>query len=565
MRAATMTRAGAVELEDSAETLRDAPRRRRRRSRDGKPAQEETSAANDGDGAVATLSWCESACATVVGALAVRVRKGEMSPRTMSLCVLAMWATSLAYKALFIGLRMDKNTPPPDRVALLAIKLFFSLMRWALGAALGAPVWTLKAFYSGVTRRAVDRGWDDDLVANEGPRDLADDVRDRVTNKDYEAFATAVANDEGDWDVIASGRVGCCTYRMLRGVSAEDKRMMKKGLAKFRTEVLAAGVPAEILFHAQTDLLGRQAWDSTTLHPTCVEREDAENKEKEFTAQDVVYWRLKYPRLMAPRDYLVSRRMWYDKKNEMATCICRDALESPSAVSAKNKLQQMMGARAVDVKSMYSAIMVGKNDEVKGSQYVSIYYEDPGVPPRLAHMAAAKGLDAYMATFNSELQRRVRANARMKNYDAIPAPPATREVPHTRSFRTGRTSVPQSDDEGEDATAGSRAGSPPLDAEDAANKLHFAPTDSSREYLFSGRNGLNKRQRVRRRIGKVLKLLVELVDPNSASAASRRAAESSDDESFDERTAERPQGRKRKWARRIAFGALVWIGKFTDG
>ena len=80
MRAATMTRAGAVELEDSAETLRDAPpRRRRRRSRDGKPAEEETSAANDGDGAIATLSWCESACATVVGALAVRVRKGEMS------------------------------------------------------------------------------------------------------------------------------------------------------------------------------------------------------------------------------------------------------------------------------------------------------------------------------------------------------------------------------------------------------------------------------------------------------------------------------------------------------
>ena len=142
-----MTRAGAVELEDSAETLRDAPRRRRRRSRDGKPAQEETSAANDGDGAVATLSWCESACATVVGALAVRVRKGEMSPRTMSLCVLAMWATSLAYKALFIGLRMDKNTPPPDRVALLAIKLFFSLMRWALGAALGA------------SRAAVDAGF----------------------------------------------------------------------------------------------------------------------------------------------------------------------------------------------------------------------------------------------------------------------------------------------------------------------------------------------------------------------------------------------------------------------
>ena len=62
-----------------------------------------------------------------------------------------------------------------------------------------------------------------------------------------------------------------------------------------------------------------------------------------------------------------------------------------------------------------------------------------------------------------------------------------------------------------------------------------------------------------------MKLIAELVDPNSASAESRQAVESSDDESFDERAAERPQGRKRKWARRIAFGALVWIGKFTDG
>ena len=47
----------------------------------------------------------------------------------------------------------------------------------------------------------------------------------------------------------------------------------------------------------------------------------------------------------------------------------------------------------------------------------------------------------------------------MKGYDAIPEPPVTHEVPHARSFTTGRTSVPQSDDESE-----SRAGSPPLAA-----------------------------------------------------------------------------------------------------
>lgn len=546
-----------VETEDSAYGAgpRSSPRRRRRTSRDGKPARDESVRRRE---TVVRLSWSESAAATVTGLMAVRVARGDMTSRDMSMAVLAMWALSLAWKMLFIGLRMDENTPPPDRMVLLFIKLFFSVLRWSFRSAVFAPVWTFKAAFAGVARRAVDRGWDESLVDDERPRELCSDVRDLVTNKDYEEFATAVANDEGEWDVIASGSVGCCTYRMLRGISAEDKQMMKRGLAKFRTEVLASGVPVEVLFDAQTDLLGRQKWDNTTLHPTCVEQEDPENKGKAFTAQDVVYWRLQYPRLMAPRDYVVARRMWRDAKNDMATCICRDALSSPSAVAAKNKLQGAMTARAVDVKSMYSAIMVGKNEEVNGSQYVSVYYEDPGVPPRLAHMAAAKGLDQYMATFDRELRRRVAANHRMKTYDAIPAPPNTREVPHSRSFRTGRTSIPQSEDEGDV----SRAASPALAASKPTD-LHFVPTDSSREYRFSGRGGLGKRQRFRKKIAKVLKLLSELVDPATAARGSTDDADgsSSGSESVAGERGDRPRSGKWKWIRRAAIGAIVLIGR----
>ncbi len=548
-----------MEVEDSAELGRGRLETSTSRSRARRRARRSSEWTRDGGGkssgeVEATLSWWESACATTTGVMGLRVARGAMTGRGMSLCVLGMWTVSLVYKAIFIGLRMDQNTPPPDRVALLAVKLFFSALRWAVVTAVRAPVWTCGALYAGVTRRAVDVGWDDEIAARDGPKDLAEDVRDAVTTKDYESFAAAVANDEGEWDVIATGRAGCCTYRMLRGVSAEDKRMMKRGLAKFRTEVLAAGVPVEVLFDAQTDLLGRQQWDKTTLHPTCVEREDPQGKD--FTAQDVVYWRLKYPSLMAPRDYTVARRMWRDKANDTVTCICRDALRAPSAVAAKTKLQRMMGSRAVDVKSLYSAIMVGRNDEVNGSQYVSIYYEDPGVPPRLAHMAAAKGLDGYMSTFHRELQRRVRENARMKGYDAIPEPPVTHEVPHARSFTTGRTSVPQSDDESE-----SRAGSPPLASGGA--DLHFAPTDASREYRFSGRDGLNKRQRIRRRVSKFLKVLSELVDPNAASLPSRRAEESSEEEAGGAEAAPAP-GRKRKWLRRVALGFVVALGRSSE-
>ena len=38
-----------------------------------------------------------------------------MTGRDILLCVLRMWTVSLVYKAIFIGLRMDQNTPPPDR------------------------------------------------------------------------------------------------------------------------------------------------------------------------------------------------------------------------------------------------------------------------------------------------------------------------------------------------------------------------------------------------------------------------------------------------------------------
>ena len=70
--------------------------------------------------------------------------------------------------------------------------------------------------------------------------------------------------------------------------------MMKRGGPRVAPKFSAAGVPVEVLFDAQTDLLGRQQWDKTTLHP-CPRRSESEDPHgKDFTAQDVVYWRLKY-------------------------------------------------------------------------------------------------------------------------------------------------------------------------------------------------------------------------------------------------------------------------------
>ena len=511
------------------------------------------------------LSTNECLCATTIAAMCVQVFRGVMTTREMALGVLAMWATSLAARSAFgNGISMDSNTPPPDRVVLLVIKLVFTIARWAVMTLVRAPLKTTATLHRRAWHRAVDEGWDDDCAATVAAKDLADDVRECVTNKDYEDFARAIANDEGEWDVIASGKVGACTYRMLRGVSAEDREAMKTGIAKFRTEVLMAGVSADVLFDAQTDLLGRQEWDSTTLHPTQVERE-ARAEGHNFAARDVVYWRLRYPRLMAPRDYIVARRQWRDSKNSTLTCICRDALSAPSALNAMKALQRGMGCQAVDVKRMYSAVMVGPSADVNGSQYVSIYYEDPGVPPRIAHMAAAKGLDRYMATFEREIQRRARAGTR-RDLSDVPPPPSVERDMASVSFTTGRVSVPQSDDEGDDGDDCRGGGGAPtvLDStnDPASTSPHFAPTNASREYRFRGHDGLGKRQRIRRRIGRFIRVMQDLVDPK----APQRQAALFVDEDDDQRHSVQPiRGRKRRWLKRAAFGALVWISRGGRG
>ena len=574
-RASERCTASIVSVEDSAEYWNSIARRRREgkralakaSSKTRERTQEESSSRaplrrrasrspspqRSSDGEV-VLSANERLCAMTMIVMIAQVFRGAMTTRDVAHGVIAMWSAALASRAAFGNQWVDSNTPPLDRVALLVIKLLFTIIRWAVMTCVSAPRGTILTLWRRARHRAVDEGWDDDAAAFVATKDLGDDVRECVTNKDYETFAKAVANDEGEWDVIASGKVGACTYRMLRGVSTEDKANIKLGIAKFRTEVLMAGISAEVLFDAQTDLLGREKWDSTTLHPTQLARE-AKSSAEAYGARDVVYWRLQYPRLMAPRDYVVVRRQWRDSKNNTLTCICRDALHAKSAVEAKKALQDGMGCKAVDVKTMYSAIMVGPSPEVKGSQYVSIYYEDPGVPPRLTHVAAAKGLDKYMATFEREIQRRSKSGAR--DLSDVPPPPSVdgQESITQVSFTTGRVSSAQQDKDETDVEESTKDRATAT----AATAPHFAPTNASREYRFRGHGGLGKRQRIRRRIRLLIRVMQDLVDPKAAKKEAKFADE--DDEGQDPVAAPPVRGRTRRWLKRAAFGALVWVSR----
>jgi len=63
----------------------------------------------------------------------------------------------------------------------------------------------------------------------------------------------------------------------------------------------------------------------------------------------------------------------------------------------------------------------GKNGEKveNGAMLVSTYCEAPGVPRKLVHMTAAKGLDEYMLSFHRELRREIRMRKRLEREGGI--------------------------------------------------------------------------------------------------------------------------------------------------
>ena len=224
------------------------------------------------------------------------------------------------------------------------------------------------------------------------------------------------------WEKIHTGSIESakipCRYRMYCSTS-DSSRAHGKHIARIKMEIAIDNVDADVVAKVQLDEHRRNIWgDSNTTS-----RILARDEEKEC---DLIFWRVNYPRLMAPRDYIGIRRVWHDEATRSTISVCVDANGSEEAYKKKKHTQVQLGGGGYDVQHLYAACLVqpkfdddmprGENGEKveNGAMLVSTYCEAPGVPRKLVHMTAAKGLDEYMLSFHRELRREMRLRKRLK-------------------------------------------------------------------------------------------------------------------------------------------------------
>ena len=229
------------------------------------------------------------------------------------------------------------------------------------------------------------------------------------------------------WEKIHTGSIESakmpCRYRMYCSTSTSS-RAHGKHIARIKTEIAIDNIDADVVAKVQLDEHRRNVWgDSSTTS-----RILARDEEKEC---DLIFWRVNYPRLMAPRDYIGIRRVWHDEVTRSTISVCVDANGSEEAYKKKKHTQVQLGGGGYDVQHLYAASLIqpkfdddmprGKNGEKveNGAMLVSTYCEAPGVPRKLVHMTAAKGLDEYMLSFHRELRREIRMRKRLEREGGI--------------------------------------------------------------------------------------------------------------------------------------------------
>ena len=214
------------------------------------------------------------------------------------------------------------------------------------------------------------------------------------------------------WEKIHTGSIQSekfpTRYRMYCQSSSSQGK-----IARIKTEIAIdcndhvedfAGIVAKV----QLDEKRRNKWGDASTTSRILATDDERNV-------DLIFWRVNYPRLMAPRDYLGIRRIWRDEATRSTISVCVDANGSEEAHKKKKHIQLLLGGGGFDVSHLYSAALIQPkyDDELEnGAMLVSTYAEAPGVPKKLVLMTAAKGLDAYMLSFHRELRREIRIRKR---------------------------------------------------------------------------------------------------------------------------------------------------------
>ena len=252
-----------------------------------------------------------------------------------------------------------------------------------------------------------------------------------VENSSGRKNSAADLNERTDvvWEKIHTGSIESakmpCKYRMYCSTSSSSCAHGKH-VARIKTEIAIDNVDADIVAKVQTDEQRKNVWGNSNTTSRIL----AKDEEKQC---DLIFWRINYPRLMAPRDYIGIRRVWHDEATRSTISVCVDANGSEEAHKKKKHTQVQLGGGGYDVQHLYAGSLIqpkfeddgareGDGEKVEnGAMLVTIYAEAPGVPRKLVHMTAAKGLDEYMLAFHRELrrERRIQKRERMKRESSM--------------------------------------------------------------------------------------------------------------------------------------------------
>lgn len=225
--------------------------------------------------------------------------------------------------------------------------------------------------------------------------------------------------DEG-WEEFFEKSTDTVTYTAW-------KKPWKNGLYVYKSSTVVKGVSGSALRAFQNDDDFRPHWDENVLEYTVLG-----STEVEGNLSKLEYWRSKFPRPMAQREYVFSRKDWPGEGEGESYSLCRSC-PLPSDAEPESK------GRAVRVPEYYVGHRIIDHsmpgEETPSALMVIYCYEDNGVGAGMINMTLKRGLWGFVQKHEEAMRKWI--SARPADWK----PPKPQGTPVGRASASGSRSV----------------------------------------------------------------------------------------------------------------------------
>ena len=132
---------------------------------------------------------------------------------------------------------------------------------------------------------------------------------------------------------------------------------------------------------AQNNLDYRKTWDQNMQSSSTLATDPSDNSE-------IIHWEVKYPWPMSNRDYVYKQRFLKDSASSFYVAVRRNLFSHPLKPPS---------SKVVRVPLYRSDLCAKPSDDLRGTHYVSLYFEDPdgSLPSWLVNWALKKAVPGY--------------------------------------------------------------------------------------------------------------------------------------------------------------------------